>query len=296
MAILTIDIGGTAIKYAVMTEDADILRRGSVPTPQTGRGALIDALAALYADTPEAEGIAIAMPGIIDTENGYCAMGGALRYNDGFHLRRALQEKCPVPVCMENDAKCAAMAEARLGALRDVEDGFVIVLGTMIGGAFIKGHRLHRGKHFSAGAVSFINTVRDGHPVPENVWGNRCGASGLCAMYAQRKGLNAENVDGVQVFAALDGGDADAAAALRDYAREVAVQIFNLQNILDPERFAIGGGISARPELVEAIREQLEELYGACPYPVPHAEVTVCRFRNDANLYGALQCYLAQRG
>ena len=296
MSILTVDIGGTYIKYAHMTAEAKILDRGRVRTPQDGREALIGALAALFYDAPGTEGIAISLPGIIDSENGYCVMGGALRYNDDFYLRRALYQHCPVCICMENDANCAAMAEARLGALKDVPDGFVLVLGTMIGGAFIKNHTLHRGTHFAAGEVSYINTIRDGLPTREAVWGNRCGVPGLCARFAGRKKPDEPAPDGVSVFAAYSAGDPDAQSALTEYAREVAVQIFNIQNILDPGRFAIGGGISARSELLEAIRAQLDALYDACPYRIPRAEVTVCAFQNDANLYGALQCYLAQTG
>ncbi len=150
MQILVVDIGGTWIKYACMTENMDILNRGKVKTPQSGREELIETIGKIWIQIPEAEGIAISMPGIIDSENGYCFMGGALRYNDDFYLRHSLYERCPVRIVMENDAKCAAMAEAAVGSLKDVEDGFVLIFGTMIGGAFIKNHRLHRGRHFAA--------------------------------------------------------------------------------------------------------------------------------------------------
>ena len=77
MSILTIDIGGTFIKYALMDKNAVILSRGKIPTPQEGRDELIEAIGRLYDELTEVEGIAISMPGIIDTENGYCVMGGA---------------------------------------------------------------------------------------------------------------------------------------------------------------------------------------------------------------------------
>lgn len=72
----------------------------------------------------------------------------------------------------------------------------------------------------------------------------------------------------------------------------IAVQIFNLQTILDSERIAIGGGISAQPVLIEYIRRHLNQLYSDCPYRIPRAEIVICKFQNDANLYGAMQCYL----
>lgn len=293
MQILVVDIGGTFIKYACMTENMDILGRGKVRTPQNSREELIETIGKIYDDMPQVEGIAISLPGIIDSEKGYCAMGGALRYNNEFYLRESLYQRCPVKIYMENDAKCAAMAEAAVGSLQDVEDGFVLIFGTMIGGAFIKAHRLHRGKHFSAGEVSYIGTLREGMPTFNNVWGNRCGTSGLCRLYAQKKNLNPETVDGMLVFDGVNRQETQALEALEEFTKEIAVQIFNIQTILDPERFAIGGGISAQPVFLEYIQKNLEELYTQCPYDVPHAEVVACKFQNDANLVGALQCFLA---
>lgn len=292
MNILAIDIGGTFIKYACMDEEIRFLSRGKIPTPQENREQLIEAIGKLYDGLPDVEGIAISMPGIIDTENGYCKMGGALRYNDNFYLRRQLYQRCPVKIHMENDAKCAAMAEAAVGSLRDVSDGFVLIFGTMIGGGYIKDHKLHRGKHFSAGEVSYITTVRDGMAQYDTVWGNRCGTPRLCAMFAEKKGLPPEQVDGIKVFEAVNNKDEDAIACLHAFTKEIAVQLFNLQTVLDPERFAIGGGISAQPVFIDCIQEHLNAMYAECPYDVPHAEVVTCKFHNDANLVGAVQCFL----
>lgn len=293
MKILVVDIGGTSIKYACMREDMTMLTRGKIPTPQEGREVLIGAVGELYDGLPEVEGIAISMPGIIDSAGGYCVMGGALRYNDDFYLRHSLYKRCPVKIYMENDAKCAAMAEAAAGSLKDVKDGFVLIFGTMIGGGFIKDHKLYRGRHFSAGEVSYMITAREGSPDSGTVWGNRCGTPRLCRMYAEKKGLDPSAVDGETVFEAVNRGDGEARECLRRFTREIAVQIFNLQTVLDPERFAVGGGISAQPIFIEYIRNNLSELYAGCPYHVPVAEVVSCKFQNDANLYGALQCFLA---
>lgn len=296
MKILVVDIGGTSIKYAYMREDMTMLTRGKIPTPKEGREELIEAIGKLYDGLPDVEGIAISMPGIIDSAGGYCVMGGALRYNDDFYLRHSLYKRCPVKIYMENDAKCAAMAEAAAGSLKDVKDGFVLIFGTMIGGGFIKDHKLYRGRHFSAGEVSYIATAREGSPDCENVWGNRCGTPQLCRMYAEKKGLDPSEVDGETVFEAVNRGDGEARDCLHRFTREIAVQMFNLQTVLDPERFAIGGGISAQPIFIEYIRNNLNELYARCPYHVPAAEVVSCKFQNDANLYGALQCFLAYAG
>ena len=293
MDILAIDIGGTFIKYAHMTESAGILARGKVPTPQSGREELIEAIGKIYDSMPAADGLAICMPGIIDSENGYCVTGGALRYNDDFYLRHVLYERCPVRIVIENDAKCAAVAEAKMGSLKGVREGLVLIFGTMIGGGIIHNHELLRGRHFSAGEVSYIIPHAESRASFENLWGNRNGTPRLCRLYAEKKGLDPDTVDGLMVFNAVNAGEKEAIDSLIKFTRGIAVQIFNLQTILDPERIAIGGGISAQPVLIEYIKKHLDRLYSDCPYQIPRAEIVTCKFQNDANLIGALQCFLS---
>jgi len=292
MRVLVIDIGGTFIKYALMTEKSEMLCKGKIPTPLEGRAELVEAIGKLYDSLSPVDGIAISMPGIIDVEKGYCSMGGAIAYNTDFYFRDALYERCPVKITMDNDAKCAAMAEATVGALKDISDGVVLLFGTMIGGGIIKDHRLIRGTHFSAGEVSYIISERASAPTYDTVWGNRCGVPYLCKLFAEKKGLHREEVDGIRVFEAVNSGDKEASLALAEYTKEIAVQIFNLQTILDPDTFAIGGGISAQPVFIEYINRHLENMYAGSPYNVPKAKVVTCRFGNDANLIGALQGFL----
>ena len=82
MKILVVDIDGTYIRYAGMKDTLAIEQRGKIFTPQEDREELIEAIARLFEAAEGADGIAVSMPGIIDSKRGYCAMGGALRYND----------------------------------------------------------------------------------------------------------------------------------------------------------------------------------------------------------------------
>ena len=93
-----------------------------------------------------------------------------------------------VPVSVMNDAKSAAMAEARWGALADCKDGIVIVLGTGIGGALIKDGKVHFGKSFAAGEFSFIN-LSESMDSMDSTWAGRAGNPRLRALVANAKGL-----------------------------------------------------------------------------------------------------------
>ena len=292
MPILAVDIGGTFIKYATVTEAGALTDRGSADTPMESGEALVAAIGALYDAVPGCAGIAVSMPGIIDPATGYISLGGALRYNNGFPFREALEARCPTRIAVENDAKCAALAEAADGALAGVQNGMVLILGTMVGGGLILNGELYRGSHFAAGEVSYLITDRDGQASEDGVWGNRCGVPRLCRLYAEAAGLDPARVNGEAVFRGVNAHEPAALRTLERYASELAVQIFNLQNVFDPQRFAIGGGISAQPALLDAIRKRLKALYAACPYPVRRAEVVACKYRNDANLLGAYRHFL----
>lgn len=294
MKILAFDIGGTFIKYAVMDENIRILYSGKCPTPQNGRDDLINTLTMIYRANPDVDGIAISMAGIIDCKAGRCLMGGALKYNDDFLLRDALFKTCQTKIVIENDAKCAALAEASVGALKDVSSGMVIILGTMIGGGLIYEHNLIRGKHFSAGEVSYIKTSTMPQPHRKEYWGNQCSALELCRLYAEKVNEKIENVDGKLVFAEYHNGSKEAREALITYSKNIAEVLFNLQTIYDPELIAIGGGISVQDALLEHIREELCKLYNDCPYALPRAEIVRCEFGNNANLIGAVQCFLKE--
>lgn len=295
MKILTVDIDGTYIHYACINENMKITQRGKIFTPQEGRAELIEAVARLFEAVEDAEGIAISMPGIIDSEKGYCAMGGALRYNDDFYFRDALFERCKTKIHIENNAKCAAMAEAAVGSLADSEDGFVIIFSTMIGGGYIRNHKIYKGKHFAAGEVSYI-ILNSQNKVggDENFFGRSFGIPKFLKRYAEIKNTDIETVDLLTIFDAVQNNDNDAVNCLQCYTNEIAVRIFNLQTVLDVEKFAIGGDLSEFPIFIDYIKQNLEKLYNQCPFQIPKAEIIKTKFNHDANLIGALQCYLSE--
>ena len=177
---LTLDVGGSAIKYALMQEDLTILEKSSVPTPMDTLENFIETIGKIYDQfQDQINGMALSMPGIIDPERGYQYTGGALRYIDKLETVEVLKKRCPTNITIGNDAKCAANAEIGFGNLQDIQDGAVVILGTGIGGCLIKDHKVHTGKHFSAGEFSFIKTNNLDPFTWNHAWCTRNGISGL---------------------------------------------------------------------------------------------------------------------
>lgn len=294
MKVLTVDIDGTYLSYACMDEFMNISRRGKIFTPQEGREALIEAIGRIFEAVGDAQGIAVSMPGIIDSEKGYCAMGGALRYNNDFYFRDALYSRCRTKIHIENNAKCAAMAEAAVGSLVDNEDGFVLIFSTMIGGAYIRDHKLYKGKHFASGEVSYI-ILNSGNELNDaNLWGRSFGIPKLLQRYSRAKGMDIETVDLLTIFDAVQNNESEAKTCLQWYTKEIAVRIFNLQTVLDVEKFSIGGDLAKFPAFMDCLRQNLNELYEQCSFQLPQAELVTSKFYHDANLIGALQCWLSE--
>ncbi len=292
--ILSIDVGGTFIKYAVMTgtRSFKIIAKDKVPTPRENHEKFLAGLTEIFNNNSDVEGIAISMPGLIDTYKGICISSGALDFSNGHCLAEELNSICGVPVTVENDANCAAIAEVKSGALTDVKNAFVMVFGTSIGGAFICNREIYRGAHFCAGEIAptfqNIGEVAD----EKNTYHYALSAVEFQERCAKILGMDSKEVTGEMIFDLIDENDDDMLDALYKYAHGVATKIFNLQMLFDPERFALGGGISVRQSFIDAIQDKLDEIYAVSFDYLPRPQIVACKYRNDANLFGALYRFL----
>ena len=299
---LVLDIGGTFVKCAVMTADAQFVMQGKVPVDHSSEEAMYAALEAVREAVAgyEYEGVAISMPGRIDTAAGIAHTGGAFRWLHDYPAAERYGAVFGKPATVANDGKCAAYAESWKGALADAESGAAIVLGTGVGGGIVLNGKVWMGYTGGAGELSglLVDFNAMGLPFPQNMsalWANRISAAAISKAYAARKGL--ESADGIMLFDAYEAGDEDAKAVLDEFAFQAATGIMSLQATLDLQRYAIGGGISARPETTELIRKAFDGLYDPLvafmPYGKP--EIVTCRFGNEANLIGALAFHLEQQ-
>lgn len=115
---LVADIGGTFTKFAVMEEDGEILNRGKVPTEKESEEAFLGMLEGLYrAHGHDTEGMAISAAGVIDSERGYLYNAGSIPGIHNLDLAQKLEGRLGVPVTVEQDGHCAAIAELWKGSL-----------------------------------------------------------------------------------------------------------------------------------------------------------------------------------
>lgn len=293
---LVIDVGGSAIKFALMDASTAILEKDEVPTPLTGLEDYLQTLESIYRwYEGRVKGIAMSAPGAIDSDRGYFYTGGYLQeFIHDINLQELLEARCGVPVRIENDAKCAALAEAWMGSLKDCRDGVVIVLGTGVGGGIIKDGRVHKGRNFTAGELSFL-IVGDDLADDRSYMSNLGGTVGLKTLAAKAMDADPETLNGRMIFERANAGDQAVIEAIDAFTKPLARLIYNIQIFYDPEKIAIGGGISRQPLLLDLIRKNLEHIYDNMIYPVvmgQKADLVTCRYLNDSNLIGALRHFL----
>lgn len=298
---LVFDWGGTFLKYALMNEKAEILEKGKVPSPlKTDTRehflSVINDVIQNYRD--QIEGIAVSSCGIIDSEKGIIHTVGAFPYLDEYPLKKEMEDHYLLPVSIENDGKSAALAELWKGNLKDVKDGAVVLLGTGIGGGIILDGKLRRGKHSSAGEFSSM-CINLHKPKDTSSYFASLGVNGLIDKVIGFMNLDHE-CDGEEAFTYINEDDENALEALKEYTDDLALELFNLNIMLDLEKICIGGGISTQPKLMEFLKESIRNIPSYHPdlvqgMQLPLPAVEPCYFHNDANLIGALYHHLYER-
>jgi predicted NBD/HSP70 family sugar kinase len=300
---LVFDAGGTFTKYALMDETSAILEKDKVATPRYEDHTkedyyqVLDGIVEKYRD--QISGIAISMPGMLDSIRGYAVTAGFLNYLSDTPVAKELSERYGLPVTIENDGKCAALAEFWKGSLKGSRNGAVLVLGTGVAGGIIIDGKLYRGSRFTAGEYSYLCLDGSAGGEMDSYWGLSGGAQGLAKAVAKHTGKDWESYDGLEIFRLANAGDVQVLAGLKEFTDALAVQIYNLNVLLDLDVIAVGGGISQQPLLHQYLQQSIDEMLARHPFKkiapyVPTPTITNCHFYNDANLVGALYHYMEQ--
>lgn len=289
MAILSFDIGGSSVKYAVIEKTGKILAKGKKTTPQEKEEffRLIENVAASYRRVYTIEGAGFSFPGAVDDVSGVIGGSSALPYIHDFPIRQELERRLSLSAALENDANCAALGESWLGVGKEHEDLVFLVIGTGIGGAVVKGKRIHHGKHLHGGEFGYM--VSDAsHRILSETGSTRV----LAERVADAKGLPREEMDGRKAFALADAGDADALQAVSAMYEALAMAIYNLQYAIDPEIFVLGGAVSERPGFAEEIGKRVDVILKDVGVARIRPIIRPAQFGNDANLLGAVRALL----
>ena len=286
---LAIDIGGTFIKSAVVSEDSTMREIDKVKTPASLEG-MLEAVKKISDRHPSCSGAAVSAPGAV-SNSGVIYGSSAIPYIHGPNMREQLSSATGLPVYIENDANCAGYAEMWGGAAEGMKDVIVVVVGTGIGGAVIKDGLVHKGANLHGGEFGYMLVNIQQAAGEMEIWSKAASTGALVRKTAEKKGLDPQRVSGENVFEWAESGDPASMETVDEFYHLLALGIYNLQYVYDPEMILIGGGISAREDLTDKVNEKLYKALKQLGASKVTPNVVACRFRQNANLLGAVYSY-----
>jgi predicted NBD/HSP70 family sugar kinase len=283
---LAFDIGGTQIKYGIVTEKGDILSHYIMDTEaQLGGRAIIDKLIAAsksIVSNHSLSGIAISTAGQVNFHTGtIVAAGETIPHYTGVEIKKLFSEALGLPVEVRNDVDCAALGEMWLGN-HETSNFIALTVGTGIGGAIVIDGKMYAGHSFSAGEWGYM--LVEGEPFEKNA-----SVSGLIHFANQYK--EKRQWTGKEIFDLYDQGDEEIQMAVRQFYRYLAIGISNLIYIFNPEKVIIGGGVTARGE--RFLRELQAEINNyLLPSFQKNTEIVLAKLSNHAGMIGAVYHFL----
>lgn len=275
MRIAVLDIGGTYIKSGIIT-DGRLQKQSAAPTlGAQGAESMCARAAEIVAGLGPADAVGISTRGQVDTQRGVIIYDPpqVIAGYTGFPIRRRMAALCGLPVAVENDVNCAALAEGAFGAAKGCRDYLCLTFGAGIGGAIVSRGRLWRGANYSAGEFGMMAFG------PNATWEEHASAS---ALIAAAQGVLPQIKTGLDAANALNHpGVADAA---RQWAACAAAGLRSVIHALNPGRVILGGGVMEDPRILALVRD------ATLPSLAPGfqcAELLPAALGNDAGLIGA---------
>ena len=258
-----IDFGGTTVKTGVVFQSHIIDHAPPIATRDfDGHEELIEAMVRVVEDLrvrhPDVAAIGVGMPGFVNFEKGLVYNLTNVRDWESVPLKKILEEKIGLPVVIDNDANCMAIAEWKCGAGRGFQHIVFISMGTGVGGAIIANGQMIRGACHGAGEVGQTSIDFQGRPghygnlgaVEKYVGNGEITAMARDAYMAAGIRKSLEECSPAALAAAAHLGDPIAIAGWDDVGRMLATAAMNCCWLLNPEAIVIGGGVARAGELL----------------------------------------------
>ncbi len=310
-AAIGVDVGGTNIDFGVVSDQGELLKVWSEPTPLTSQGQdipprIITSLNEHIFQTNlirevEIIGIGLCAPGVVEEEKG--TIGGAynLGWKNSVAVRRPLEEAYSLPVTLGNDALLAAYGEQWVGKGQGVPNMVLVTLGTGVGGGIVINSELVKGAGGSAGEIGHIFVQEEGYLCT-------CGNYGCLETVASGRGIvrlaqdqyrtySKESmlaakleeglpIDAGAIFAYAEAGDVFASEIVRQFSGYLGQGLSHIGNILNPDKILLGGGMSQAGERLVAETSRSFETH-VYPNVRQTTKIELASLTNRAGVIGA---------
>ncbi|WP_242257967.1 ROK family glucokinase [Streptococcus thoraltensis] len=309
--LLGIDLGGTTIKFGILTEAGEVQEKWAIETNilEDGKHIVPDIVASikhrldLYGLTSEDFiGIGMGSPGAVDRNKKTVTGAFNLNWKETQEVGSVIEKETGIPFAIDNDANVAALGERWVGAGANNPDVVFVTLGTGVGGGVIADGNLIHGVAGAGGEI--------GHMVvePDTGFECTCGTIGCLETVASATGVvrvarrlaegyegdssikaaidNGDNVSSKDIFEAAQNDDSFANSVVDKVCFYLGLATANIANLLNPDSVVIGGGVSAAGEF---LRSRVEANFKKYTFPQVRqsTQIKLAELGNDAGIIGA---------
>jgi glucokinase len=287
-AVLAIDVGGTKLATAIVSEHGRILAQNKFSVERRSAAELArqiaDASVSLDIIRHDVKAAGAIVPGNYFADSGNVWMPNLWGHVE-VPFRQELENALGIPVRMDSDRAGYVLGEQWLGAARDLRDVVFLAVGTGIGAGIISGGRLLRGAGDIAGAVGWLALTTESRELYREVGCFEAEAAGP----ALARRMNRSSAE--EVIQAARAGDANACRSVTETARYLGLGIANIVSLLNPQLIVLGGGLLQAYDLfVEEIQKTVLEW--AQPVAARQVHLKPSQLGANAGLLGAARLAL----
>ena len=293
--VVGVDLGGTKVEACLLDEDRNLISRQRVPS-ETSKGMdhVIRNITNVICMVSEGRGYAavgMGTPGtyVPSEDRLYGAPHTPVYEETG--LIQGLQKRLKVPLVVDNDANCLALAEFFASCEGKYRYVMAVILGTGVGCGLILDKKLYRGSMGGAGEIGHTSIDINGRVC-------ECGLKGCVEAYLSGPShsrryfeQSGKKLDLPKIYDLFEKGDPIASGLFEESCRIMGVFFANTINSLDLEVVILGGGVSNIPLWYKRVPSMMEKsLFGIPRKTVP---IIQAKLGDSAGVFGA--AYLALR-
>ncbi len=265
--ILGIDVGGTTVKFGIVSPEGEISRVKAFDTAKWVADGFVDSLKAGIKEylslVPEIKGVGIGWPGLLSVDREQVILLPNIPTVYDLPVVDILKKEFPsLPVKIENDAKCATIGELYFGNIKDLDNFVLVTLGTGVGSGAVINKKLFLGARGNGMEIGHM-LLEDGKSLEQNIGIQHIINYTLARMEKEKpdSALVGKEITPKSIFEAASEGDAFAISVFDFVGEKLGQNLVSVIRVLDITTILLGGGIAGAFKFIEPMARKTIEKY-----------------------------------
>jgi predicted NBD/HSP70 family sugar kinase len=280
---ICLDVGGTYIKYGVITEECEFILKDKTSTIKDKINILdnIKDIIRICKVDEDIKGICVSSAGIVDSDEGKIISATLIPEYSGLELKKEIEKEFNINCEVENDVNCVGIAESFVGEAKGTSSSVCIAVGTGIGGCIIIDKKIINGFTNSAGELGYMH-------IKDSRFSKLATTSALVSRVSEIKN---SRLSGEEIFELAKYGDDTCIKEIDIMLENLSIGIANIIYIINPEVIILGGGIMSQEEY---IKDRLDRYLKdkVISNILEKTNIKFAKNQNDSGMIGAFKNYI----